>query len=80
MTLPGYFVLQVLLALRYSGRWRIAALAPLLVMIPAVVHAASALQAGSNLWPIVVIFTAPFAFLYLCGLAATRWVIAVAAA
>jgi hypothetical protein len=76
VALAGYFVLQILLARRYSGRWRIAAFAPLLVMIPAVIHAAFALLAGSNLWPIVVIFTAPFAFLYLCGLAATRWVIA----
>lgn len=43
VALAGYFVLQVLLALRYSGRWRIAAFAPLLVMIPAVVHVAFAL-------------------------------------
>jgi hypothetical protein len=70
---PGYFVLQPLFAWRFAGGWRIAALAPLAVMAPAFAHAAYALAAGSNLWPIVVVLSAPFLFLYLCGLAAVRF-------
>src|SRR5262249_2910920 len=31
---PAYFFLQLLMVLRYRGRWRMAALAPLLVMVP----------------------------------------------
>jgi hypothetical protein len=76
LAVPGYFVLQIALGLLYSGRWRLAALAPLLVMVPATAHAAVALAAQSNLWPIVVILTAPFAFLYLAGLLIARWIAA----
>ena len=72
---PGYFVLQGLFAWRYSSGWRIAALAPLLIMVPALAHAVFALSMGSNLWPLLVIFTAPVMFLYLCGLGATRFVV-----
>jgi len=73
LSVPGYFVLQILCGLRWSGGWRLAALAPLLVMVPAVIHASFALSAGSNIWPIVVILAAPFGFLYLCLLAAGRF-------
>lgn len=73
--IPGYFVLQFLFGMRWSGGWRLAALVPLLVMVPATIHASLALAAGSNLWPILVIFTAPLGFLYLCILAATRFLL-----
>jgi hypothetical protein len=69
---PGYFVLQVVLARRWSGGWRIAALAPLLVMGPAVVHTLVALAAGSNLWPIVIIFAAPPALACLLAMVVAR--------
>ena len=69
---PGYFVLQVAALVKLDGRWRLAALAPLLVMVPAAIHATLALSAGSNLWPIVFIFASPLGFLYLIGLFGTR--------
>jgi hypothetical protein len=72
---PGYFVLQVVLARRWSGGWRIAALVPLLVMAPAALHAAIALAAGSNLWPIVIIFAAPPALAYLLTVFVARTVV-----
>jgi hypothetical protein len=76
LAVPGYFVLHVALSLLCSGRWRIAALAPLLVMVPAVAHAAVALAAQSTLWPLLVILTAPFAFLYLAGVLVVRLIAA----
>jgi hypothetical protein len=75
LALPGYFFLQLLTAARYRGRWRLLALAPLLVMIPLGLHAAVALAAGSNLWPLLVILASPVAFVYLVGLAVVKaWV------
>jgi hypothetical protein len=71
---PGYFVLQVVLARRWTGGWRIAALVPLLVMGPAAVHTLVALAAGSNLWPIIIIFAAPPALAYLIAMLVARTV------
>lgn len=62
---PAYFALQGWVAYAWSGRWRTAALLPLLVMAPAVLHALFALASGSNLWPIVILLLAPLAFGYL---------------
>jgi hypothetical protein len=72
--LPGYFVLQILFPLRYDGGWRVAALLPLIVMLPAIAHAVFALSQESNLWPLVVILIAPVLFLYLCAVGAARFV------
>ena len=73
LAVPGYFILQAIALVTQRGRWRWAASAPLLVMAPAVLHAVFALSAGSNLWPLVFIFTAPLGFLYLALLFALRW-------
>jgi hypothetical protein len=73
LAVPGYFVLQAAALFMLRGRWRWAALAPLLVTAPAALHATLALSAGSNLWPIVFIFTAPLGFLYLALLFGLRW-------
>ena len=73
ISLPGYFVLQILFGLRWSGWWRIAALVPLAIMLPAIGHAMFALAAGSNIWPIVMILTAPIGFLYLVIAAIARY-------
>ncbi len=74
ISVPGYFILQVVAFLTLQGNWRRAALAPLLIMLPAVAHAIFALSAGSNMWPIVVIFAAPLGFLYLLLLSLLRGV------
>jgi hypothetical protein len=62
---PAYFFLQILMAVRYRGRWRIAALAPLLVMVPLAVHAGLAYAEGVPGWPSLLVVVAPLAFAYL---------------
>jgi hypothetical protein len=70
--LPVYLALQLWTAIRWTGGWRTAALAPLLLMVPVALHAAVALMAQSNLWPLLVILTSPIAALYLLALAGLR--------
>ena len=72
----GYLVLQPLLAWKYTGRWRIAALVPLLAVVPLFGQALYALKADSNLWPIGLIFFMPLAFLFLLLVAGARWLAA----
>jgi hypothetical protein len=72
MSLPGYWVLQIMLARRYRGGWRIAALAPLAVMVPLLIYSGVALAAGSNLWPLFMILVSPIAFVYLAIVGTVR--------
>ena len=65
LAVPGYFVLQATLTSRTSGGWRKASLVPLVLMVPIMAYTLFALAAQSNLWPLLLIFTAPLAFLYL---------------
>lgn len=67
-SVPAYLVLQVFLLRRLSGGWRRAALVPLLWMVPVGLYSLLALFAGSNLWPLGLIFLSPAALLYLVGL------------
>jgi hypothetical protein len=68
----GYIALQALTAYWFSGRWRIAALAPLIVAIPVVAYTFAAAAAGSNLWPLALLLLAPLALVYLLGLLGVR--------
>lgn len=72
-SVPGYFVLQAVLLLRWRGRWRQAAALPLLGMMPLLAYTLFALLAGSNLWPLMLIFLTPLALLYLLVLVLARW-------
>ncbi len=69
----GYLLLQPLLISQWSGGWRLAALAPLAATVPLIAHAIYALNSGSNLWPIGLIFFMPPACLYLLILTGLRW-------
>jgi len=62
---PAYFILQPLALARLSGRWRIAAAAPLILAIPAAGWCILAFAEESNLWPLAFIFFAPIGTLYL---------------
>jgi hypothetical protein len=62
---PLYLVLQIWFALAWSGRWRIAALLPVIVFVPVLAYTLVALAKGANLWPLVLIFTSPFGVAYL---------------
>lgn len=70
--LPLYLVLQPLAYSRFAGNWRLAAMAPLLVMAPVAAFTACAFFSGSNLWPLIAILAAPFAVIYLAGLFAAQ--------
>ena len=65
LAVPAYFVLQPWAANRLQRGWRVAALAPLLFSIPAVLWSLYAFSQGSNLWPLVFILFTPFGTLYL---------------
>lgn len=62
---PAYFFLQLLMVARYRGRWRLLALAPLILMLPLAIHAGLAYAAGSSAWPAFLILASPIAFGYL---------------
>jgi hypothetical protein len=67
-SIPAYFILQLLLWWRWHGGWRRLALVPLLGTVPITAYTVFALLQGSNLWPLVMLFTLPWAFLYLLAL------------
>ena len=66
---PGYIWLQVRTWRRWTGGWRIASRLALGLMVPVLGYTLFALAMGSNLWPLVLIFTMPIAFAYLAALA-----------
>jgi hypothetical protein len=69
---PAYFFLQLLTVIRYRGRWRLAALAPLIVMLPLAVDAGRAYAAGVLGWAGPLVLAAPVAFLYLVLVAVAK--------
>jgi hypothetical protein len=64
-SIPLYFIVQIVVLLRWRGGWRKAAGIPAALMLLVLGHAIFALFAGSNLFPLGLIFTAPLALLYL---------------
>ncbi|MFZ7128073.1 MAG: hypothetical protein ACOWWM_18085 [Desulfobacterales bacterium] len=74
LSVPGYLILQVLLPLRFNGAWRKAALLPTLGSIPLILYTAWAFIAGSNLWPLAMLFLMPVGFVYLAALWLVRLV------
>jgi hypothetical protein len=71
--IPLYFFLQIYMLKKYQGAWRKAALAPLLVMAPLFAYTVMALLAGSNLWPLMILFITPVLSLYLIGVLICRF-------
>jgi hypothetical protein len=59
LCVPGYFLLQAALTFRTSGGWRKATLVPAVIMAPVVAFTVLAFAAQSNLWPILLILSAP---------------------
>lgn len=66
-SIPAYIVLQIYLFARSRGGWRTAVSLPLLGTVPLLAYSLYALMAGSNLWPLMMLFVMPFAFAYLVG-------------
>jgi hypothetical protein len=73
-SVPAYFVVQPMSLAQWRGAWRKAALAPLVLTVPALLFSLYALSKGSNLWPITLIFAAAIGSLYLAALwLVQRW-------
>lgn len=70
---PAYFVAQPMTIARWPGGWRLAALAPLLLTVPALCFSLFALYHGSNLWSLALIFAAALGSAYLGVLWLSRW-------
>ncbi len=75
LMLPLYIILQIWCGIAWSGRWRLAALVPLIVFIPTLAISAFDLMRGSNLWPIATVFFAPLGNMYLIGTATVRLIL-----
>ncbi len=71
-SIPIYFIVQVVVLRRWRGGWRIAAAVPAVPMALLLGQAILALLAGSNLFPIYLIFTCLPALIYLLALMALR--------
>jgi hypothetical protein len=65
LAIPGYFLLQAALTFWTSGGWRKATLVPAVIMVPVLAYTVLAFAAQSNLWPLLLILSAPLACLYL---------------
>jgi 4-amino-4-deoxy-L-arabinose transferase-like glycosyltransferase len=65
VSVPVYLVLQGILLWRWQGRWRLLAGMAAIPMALALAHAIFAFFAGSNIFPVILIFTAPIALIYL---------------
>ncbi|QMT59447.1 hypothetical protein [Legionella sp. PC997] len=64
-SIPIYWILQLRLLWKWTGRWRRFACIPLFISLPLLVYTVFALFLGSNLWPLLMIFITPFTLLML---------------
>jgi hypothetical protein len=64
-SVPAYVVLQIFALWRMEGGWQIASTIPLLPMGCVLAYTFYAYSAGSNLFPLILIFTSPLAVIYL---------------
>ena len=63
--IPVYVVLQIWLGFAWHGGWRVAALVPLIVVLPALALTVYATWRGSNVAPIPFIMVSPPSLIYL---------------
>ncbi|MFN3714175.1 MAG: hypothetical protein ACK4SX_10975 [Alcanivoracaceae bacterium] len=71
-SVPGYFLLQGWVWLRWQPPWRRAGLLPLWASLPVTGYTVFALLMGSNLWPLVMLFVMPVLTIYLLAIAVIR--------
>lgn len=65
---PAYLFAQPAALAHWRGGWRKAALAPLLLTVPAVLYGVVGVVQNSNLWPLPVMFVFGLGSLYLAAL------------
>ena len=70
-----YLPLQISAVLKLKGFWRLFALIPLLPMGYVLIVTAVAISEGSNLAPMLFLFTVPFALVYVVVLVVLHWII-----
>lgn len=71
-SIPGYFILQIVLLWRLRGGWRKAVAVPVVPMLAVIAYTIFAYLDGSNIFPLVLIFTAPLALIYLLVIVGVR--------
>ena len=65
-----YLIFQIYTSIKWKGKWRNAALAPLVITIPVIIASILGFLADSNLWPLYIVFIFPLtgAYLLILGL------------
>ncbi len=58
-SVPIYWILQIVLMIRWQGKWRKRSSLPLIISIPLLLYTLFAFYVGSNLWPLMMIFISP---------------------
>lgn len=71
----GYPIVQIFSIIKTEKWWRLFSVLPLIPMIYVIIETAKLYSQASNLWPIVYLFTAPIALLYLIILLAINKVV-----
>ena len=66
---PLYAFLQLIMVVRYRGRWLALALLPLFLVLPLAAHAGLTFTEGHPVWPMLLLLAAPIACVYLLCLA-----------
>ncbi|HCG0033615.1 TPA: hypothetical protein NI876_002994, partial [Legionella pneumophila] len=60
LLIPLYWLVQIFILFNWTGRWKKLACFPLLFSVPLLLYTFYALYAGSNLWPLMMLFVTPF--------------------
>lgn len=71
-SIPVYFVLQIVLLWRFRDVWRKMVTIPAVLMLIVLAYTVYAYLDGSNIFPLVLIFTSPLALLYLLVIVGVR--------
>ena len=72
-TLIAYPFLQLALAWRYAGGWRILALLPVVITGPVILYTLWQIARSADLWFVASIYVMPPATLFLVVVAAAHW-------
>jgi hypothetical protein len=65
IALLAYVIMQIYALVKMRGRYRKLAMIPLLMFALVIAYIIGAVYLGSNIAPVIVIFVAPIAFMYM---------------
>jgi hypothetical protein len=69
-----YVFLQIICIVTYKGKWRIAAIIPVPLTIGIIIYTSIGASQGSNLFPILMLFSGPILFLYIVMLSISHYI------